>query len=464
MKYIPSIAVGLGAFIATFDVTAVSLLLPAISSSFSLDIAGYVWVMDAYSLAFTIALMSAGALSDRFGQRLSVVAGALVFLLASVLCAYASGFGALIVGRIIQGIGAGFIVCGGLAWAGSMYKDKSERAQAFAIIGTISGSALAIGPVLGGSIAGAFGWNWVFLLNIPICILIVIGSLGWMSEHRNDAPPRIDVPGTVLVSLLLLASIWLLLHGSTVGDFVVGTIPSVIAIGMMLLAFIRVERRAPNPTIDIALFGNKKFVGLATVPLTLAISYWSLMVFIPVFLDSSMHLRSDHIFYFMLFFTAPMFVVPFLVAKLSAAARQSAYYSAGLLVVSVGCSLVTLGAFFYAIPFAIAGMFIAGVGAATIQSQISGALISSVPQERAGAASAILMVLRQGGFAVACALLSKVLQTTLSIGPNTFDSFTLLFFVCTVAAALGSAATFLLVRSHERTRPVDALLLAGRES
>jgi hypothetical protein len=176
-------------------------------------------------------------------------------------------------------------------------------------------------------------------------------------------------------------------------------------------------------------------------------------VFMPLFLGSSLHIRSERLSYIMLFFTMPMFVVPLLlanprIARTVAEVKQSNYYFSGLFVVCLGCAAITLGAYFREYSYAVVGMVVAGIGAAAMQSQVSGALIASAPQERAGGVSAITTVLRQGGFAIASAFLAKVMQANLQLGSHAIEGFTLLFFVCAAVAGVGSICTYFLTRTR----------------
>lgn len=464
LKFIRTLTIGMGAFIATFDVTAVSLALPAISKHFALDVSGYVWVMDAYSLAFAIALITAGAIADRHGQKLTLVAGAAVFLAASVLCAYAGGFGVFIAGRVIQGVGAAFVICGGVAMAGRMFTDKAERVQAFGIIGTVSGSALAVGPALGGLIANALGWTWVFLINIPICLAIIGVAVGWMDEHKSRSGARMDVPGVVTVSAFLLGFIWFLLHGPAVGSVVAPQAGFLLALGLVFFAFLWIEVKAVHPAVDIALFKKRDFLGLSLVPLALSLSYWGLIVFLPLFLQRSLQLDNSRLPYAMLFFTLPMFLVPMVlangaVARRAAAVKQSSYYFTGLLVVSLGCLAMSLSAYFATPAFAVLGMVVAGVGASAMQSQVSGALIASAPLERAGNVTAISTVLRQGGFAIGTALLAKLMEAEITLGGHAIAGFPLLFFACAIVAGIAAFCTLLLTQpraTYPATASTDA--------
>jgi MFS family permease len=436
---------GLGGFIATFDITAVALVLSDIGRQFSLDVDGSVWIMNGYSLALTMMLITAGAISDRYGHRLSVIVGAALFLVASASCAFAPGYGVLIAGRVVQGIGAAFIVCGGLALVGQLYTEKTERVKAFGIIGTIQGASLAVGPGLGGIIATELGWEWIFLINLPVCVVIIAGAMVGMTERRNRQEHALDVVGLVLFSLILLIATWLLSFGPRAGGTTFNAPTVVVVLGVLCVVFVWHERRVPRPALDLALFRRKGFVGLAIVPLVLAISYWSLMVYIPLFFLTSLRLATEPASYVMLFFTVPMFVIPYLVTGIAARARHSRFFPGGLAVVAAGCLVLALGAYLGDLTVAIVGMVVAGVGAATVQNQVSGALIASAPEDRAGAVAAVMTVLRQGGFAVGSALLSNAVT-----GSSSADGFVVLFMICVLVAGVGAALTFLLIRSDEK--------------
>jgi MFS family permease len=163
------------------------------------------------------------------------------------------------------------------------------------------------------------------------------------------------------------------------------------------------------------------------------------MVYLPLFLESSMDLGTDTISYLMLFFTVPLFAVPYLVTRVAVTSRQSAFYSSGLVVVAAGCLTIAAGAQLGALAVVIAGMTVAGIGAATVQNQVTGALIASAPPDRAGSVAAIMTILRQGGFAVGSALLS-----------NATGAFPVLFAICVLVAGAGAVCTFLLIRSDEQ--------------
>jgi MFS family permease len=448
--YAPAVILGLGAFMATFDVTAVSLALPEIAKSLSLNDAEYIWVANAYNLTFAAMLIAAGAIADRYGHKLALLQGTATFLAASTICGFAPSFEILILGRMLQGIAAAFMVCGGYALAGSQYSDKESRVKAFGIIGTIAGSAMMIGPGLGGLITTHFGWHIVFLAKVPFCIAILAGALLFVSdpnEPRKDA--QIDIWGMVVFGMLLFIITWLLLNGPVFPGTEIGLPIWIGAVLLLFVLFVRIELGQPQPAVDLRLFANPIFAGLALVPLILATCYWSLVLFIPRFLTDSLGLPLDKVTYLMLCFTVPMFLVPMLSVSIAKRWRQSGFFCVGLLLVGLGCLGLAASAIAIDFRIAILGMIVAGSGAAAIQSQVSGALIASAPIEKAGSVSAIMTVLRQAGFAVGVALLSAVLALQGTIPALPFTPFAGLFLICAAIAGIGAATTYLLLKSRE---------------
>lgn len=449
LRYLPAVIVGMSAFIAVFDVTAVALLLRSIESAFAVSSASTIWVMSAYSLTFTTMVITAGAISDRYGYRLTLMSGAIVMLLASMVCVLAPSYAWLVAGRVAQGVGAACISCGGYALVGRIYTQKADRVRAFALIGTLGGSALIIGPPVGGIIAAFLGWKWVFLTNIPICGAILIAVLWAIKEQREPSVRRLDAPGIAAFSSLLFMAAWFFLQGPRIEGFVVGAPLWTLIMAVLLAVFVFVELRTPRPAIDIGLFGRADFVGLALVPLSLAISYWSLIIFIPSFLTESLSFSAWTVPYVVLFFTIPMFVVPYWVKGVALRAKPSHFFGGGLLTVSGGCAAMAVGALIASDAVSIAGMVVGGSGAAAIQAQVSGALIAKAPAERAGSIAAITTVLRQGGFAVGTAFLGNIMQagTILDLQPN--DRFAVLFTTCAVISLAGALGVLLLMRRNQ---------------
>ena len=198
-----TLALGLSTFLILFDVTAVVVAMPAIAKDVGLDVAGLAWVIDAYSLAFTGALLASGALADRFGRRRCMLAGNAVFLVASVACGMALSEPMLLAMRVVQGAGAAFMATGGTALVAIAFPNVAQRARAFGVMGVISGVAMALGPTLGGFLASWLGWRWIFFANIPFCLALALAVPLLVAETNDKGERRLDPVGIALLTISL---------------------------------------------------------------------------------------------------------------------------------------------------------------------------------------------------------------------------------------------------------------------
>jgi MFS family permease len=143
-SFLITLALGISTFLTLFDVTAVVVAMPGIANDLGFTVSGVAWVIDAYSLAFTGALLASGALADRFGRRLALLGGNAVFLVASIACGLAPSGRVLLAARVAQGAGAAFMVTGAVALVAGAFPDRDARTRAFGILGVISGVAMAL--------------------------------------------------------------------------------------------------------------------------------------------------------------------------------------------------------------------------------------------------------------------------------------------------------------------------------
>ncbi|MGY4422892.1 MFS family permease [Bradyrhizobium sp. JR6.1] len=242
---------GLGAFLILFDVTAVVVAMPGIAGGLGFAVAGSAWVIDAYSLALTGALLASGALADRFGRRRAMLAGNVVFLLASIACGAGTSGPLLLAARVLQGVGAAFLSTGAIALVAGAFPHQRQRARAFGTIGMISGVAMALGPTLGGLLAAWFGWRCIFYANIPFCLTLAFAVPRVVAETHQPGGRPLDLPGIALLTLSLgLAIDALLRHDASPIVRAAGLIASVAA----AIGFVRQQWRSHNPVLDPRVF------------------------------------------------------------------------------------------------------------------------------------------------------------------------------------------------------------------
>lgn len=409
----PLIAASVSGFLFQFDLTALSAALPDIASSLSARVADQAWVIDVYSLALIFALPLAGPVADRYGRRRASMTGAILFALASALCATATTLFSLLAWRVLQGISGAVLTVSASALLAAAYSGP-RRVWAFGIWGTVIGASMVAGPPLGALIAAVLGWSWVFWINVPICVALVLLTARIASDQAllgTYAP--LDWAGPATLALCVGSLAFLMLAGR--GAAGSGVIPVVLGGCITALAlFIRVERWHVAPAFDFALFGSSRFVAMCLVPIAGSIGFWALLVHLPQMARGPMALGPAAAGLLLTALTVPMFLLPSVGAKLAAKLPARWYFAGGLGIVGGADLLLALAARDLGAPLAIwavvGALLISGSGCALFNAQITAAAVSAVPPDRAATASAICVTMRQIGFAFGIALIGALLQ------------------------------------------------------
>lgn len=314
----PLIATCLSGFLFQFDLSALSAALPDIASSLSAPVADQAWIINVYSLALIFALPLAGPVADRYGRRLTFMTGAILFALASILCAIAVTLSSLLSWRVLQGISGAALTACASAYLAAAYPGP-RRAWAFGIWGTVIGASMVAGPPLGALITAVLGWSWIFWLNIPICaalVLLIARSPSNQMVSRALGPLDWAGPATLALCIGSLAFLMLGNEGSAASR--APMLVALVVFVVTLALFIYVERRHVAPAFDFALFGSPGFVAMCLVPIAGSIGFWALLVHLPQMARGPMALSSAAAGLLLTALTVPMFLLPSLGAKLAA--------------------------------------------------------------------------------------------------------------------------------------------------
>jgi DHA2 family methylenomycin A resistance protein-like MFS transporter len=248
-------AASFGFTIVQLDVTIVNVALDAIGREFGAPTASLQWVVDAYTLLLAALLLSAGALGDRFGPRRAFLTGLVLFALSSAACGLAQSALQLVLSRAVQGAAAALLVPPSLALiTHAAAGDDKARAWAVGWWTAAGGVSIAAGPVIGGLLIGALGWRWVFLVNLPLCLLGAALTLAFVPE----VPPRekrpLDLPGQVLGFVALTCLVGAVIEGGHRGwsdPLVLGALVGGFAAAA---AFLAVEMRSAHPAVPLEVF------------------------------------------------------------------------------------------------------------------------------------------------------------------------------------------------------------------
>jgi len=258
----PALAVAsAGYFFVLLDVTIVNVALARIGSGLGGSRSELQWVVDAYALVLAAGMLGAGDLADRTGSRRLFLAGLLAFGGASALCAAAPDASVLIAARAVQGLGAAAILPSSLAIVNQLFPDPKERPKAIGVWAGLGGSALVLGPILGGVLVGPLGWRAIFWLNVPLVVAALAGGFLTLPEGPRAKGARPDWAGQALGTATLAALVFALIEGGK-GGFASGPALGGMAVALMaFVGFLVAERRADRPLLDLGWFRRAEFTG-----------------------------------------------------------------------------------------------------------------------------------------------------------------------------------------------------------
>jgi MFS family permease len=332
-------------------------------------------------------------------------------------------------------------VTGGFALIASIYTQARARTNAFALIGVMSGVAMAFGPTVGGLVSSWIGWRWIFLVNLPACALAAWGVPRLVAEAREGVPRPLDILGVVLFTAALTALVEALLQGRT---STLHMVAGLVLTAVFLAVFGIQQGRRDNPILDIGIFVQRAMIGIAILLCAVSIGYWATLVYLPLFFAAAFDWSSEMAGIALLAATSPMLFLPPLGGRLVDRLGWRLHFALALAFLAAGNATIVAALISDAsapslIP-TFCGIVAIGVGVALAHPQLSGAAVSLVPADVAGLASAVTVVMRQGGFALGIAILGAVLHTQESA-----TSYVWLFSVAAMASAAGLVAALVLL-------------------
>src|SRR5262244_2228464 len=247
------VATILGSSMAFIDGTVVNVALPALQSSLHATLVDVQWVVESYGLFLSALILIGGALGDSIGRRLMFLVGVTIFGLASIACGLSSNISLLVLSRCVQGIGAAALVPSSLAIISASFDEKS-RGQA---IGTWSGFTAittALGPVIGGWLIEHLSWRWIFFINLPLAVFVVVAALYHVPESRSTRARIIDWQGALLATVSLAGLVYGFIESATLGWSHPRVVASLMVGIVALILFVVIERHTSAPMVPFALF------------------------------------------------------------------------------------------------------------------------------------------------------------------------------------------------------------------
>ena len=271
----------------SLNTTVLNVSMPVIARALDASTGDLQWLVDAYILVFASLLLAMGSLSDRFGRKRFLVVGVAAFAAFSILAAVSQTTGLVVAARALQGVGGAIIMPSTLSLIVAMFPEPRLRTKAIAIWGAMFGIGVGIGPLIGGSLLEipGFPWRGVFLVNLPLAAIAIIGVLALVPESYGGRSAKIDLPGVVLSIVGLFALSYAIIESGAVGWGNPRVLISMVAAVIVLGAFILWEQRSPNAMLPLYLFRNPSF-SLASIAMTISVFGLAGLSFsIPLFLQ-----------------------------------------------------------------------------------------------------------------------------------------------------------------------------------
>jgi EmrB/QacA subfamily drug resistance transporter len=267
----------LGSLMIVLDVTIVNVALPSIRSDLGFSETSLAWVVNGYLLTYGGFLLLGGRLGDLFGHRRLFIGGITLFTLSSLVCGLSNTQGLLVGARAVQGLGGAVASAVSLSLMMNLFTEPAERAKAMGIFGFVASGGGSIGVLLGGILTDSLDWHWIFLVNVPIGILVVLLTLRLLPAARTAATSRrLDVAGALTVTASLMIAVYAIVNGNQEGWTSARTLGLLGGAAALLALFLAIEARIPMPLMPLGLFRlrNVAFANVVGVLWAAAMFAW----------------------------------------------------------------------------------------------------------------------------------------------------------------------------------------------
>jgi EmrB/QacA subfamily drug resistance transporter len=276
----------LGVFMTALDTLVVANSLPALRESLHANLGDLEWTVNAYNLAFAVALLTGAALGDRYGRKRIYWIGLLAFTIASAAAALSPSVGALIAARGLQGAAAAAVMPMTLTLISEAFPAE-KRGAAIGLWGGITGLAVALGPVVGGAIVGGLSWHWIFWLNVPVGIALIPLSMSRLTESHGPRS-QLDIVGLLLAGAGFFGLTWGLIRANSIGWGSAETVAALGLGGVLVAAFLSWERRVTTPMLSAELFRSRGFNAANGVSFLMYASLFGVLFLMMQFLQTAL--------------------------------------------------------------------------------------------------------------------------------------------------------------------------------
>ncbi|HEV2712584.1 MAG TPA: DHA2 family efflux MFS transporter permease subunit [Gaiellaceae bacterium] len=458
-RWLALLVLCLGDLMIVLDVTIVGVALPSIRTDLGFTESSLAWVVNGYLIVFGGFLLLGGRLGDLFGHRRLFLIGISLFTAASLACGVATSQGMLVAARSVQGLGGAIVSAVALSLMMMLFTEPAERAKAMGIFGFVASGGGSLGVLLGGILTDVLDWHWIFLVNVPIGVAVVVLSLKLIpGEHAAAAALRLDVAGAVTVTASLMLAVYAIVNGNEVGWMTLRTLGLLGVAAVLFAIFVIIEARISSPLMPLGLFRLRNLTFSSIVGVL-----WAAAMFAWFFL-SALYLQ-------LVLGYSPLEVgLAFLPGNLVMGAL-SVGVSAKLVMrygvrlpLAAGLGLAAVGLLLFArapvdgnfVVDVLPSMILLGIGAGIAFNPVLFAAMSDVAPTEAGLASGVVNTAFMMGGALGLAVLASVAasrtETLAASGDGTLEALTGGYHAAFLLGALFAAAAAAIGAAFLRTR------------
>jgi EmrB/QacA subfamily drug resistance transporter len=466
-RWLALAVIAVSQLLIVLDATITTIALPTAQKALHISDANRQWVITTYALAFGGLLLLGGRIADYTGRKRAFIIGLLGFAAASALGGAAVNEGMLFAARALQGAFGALMAPAALSLLTVTFTDAKERARAFGVYGAIAGGGGAVGLLMGGLLTEYASWRWTLLVSAPIAILAALAAFRFVGESRAEGNTRYDLPGAFTSTLGLVALVFGFTKASSDGWGAAATVESLVAAGILLLAFVIIELRSSHPLLPMRVILDRNRGGSYLSALLLGVGLFGVFLFLTFYLQITLGYSALQTGVAFLPFTLGIILGAGLSAQLLTRVGPRVLMAGGLLLAAVGMVMLTrigvdTGFWSHVFPAELVISF--GIGVTF--GPMSNTALVGVADHDAGVASALINTSQQIGGSLGTALLNTIFTSAVAgyltahqhdiTSPSqlpglqavaTVHSYTVAFWVSAALIGVASLIAFLLVRA-----------------
>lgn len=401
----------IGTFLTVLNSSMVNIALPTLMEEFGLPLDVLTWIVTGYMLPYSVLMPIFGRLGDLYGRRRLFIAGMLIFIAGALCAGFTRSFAPLLAFRIIQAVGAAAILPNGMSLVNAVF-PAGQRGRVMGIWGGTAAFGAVIGPTVGGYLVQYASWRSIFYVNIPVGLIGLLPALSIVREVKGEAGERrFDLAGAVTLTVSMFGLLLAVTQVRSYGLLSPRILALLAVFLVFFLAFIRTEKRFPQPMVDLSLFTDRTFSAATLGGFIQMFSIYAVTLLMPVFLQKVRGYSTAKTGLFLVAFSLMQALASPLGGWLADRFGKRLPAAAGLFLSGIAFSLLSRISYATAEWSILLRLAVGGLGIGVITSPLTSGIIEASPPQKVGVSSGLYNMIRFGGSVASAAVLGSLLQT-----------------------------------------------------